>query len=136
MSDSENTNRVVVAGDGPLCFEGELRIDGAAADRSVALCRCGESKNKPLCDGSHEQAGFSDPGAVEEGGPGSESEGGPLEIKRAPNGPLLLKGDLTIVTGSGRPAWRGTKAALCRCGKSQNKPFCDGAHKAAGFEAD
>ena len=52
------------------------------------------------------------------------------------NGPLLLNGNFEIVSAGGRTTWRGTKAALCRCGASKNKPFCDGAHKAAGFEAD
>lgn len=57
-------------------------------------------------------------------------------MNKAPNGPLLLEGNLTIIAASGRAAWQGTKCALCRCGASKNKPFCDGAHKAAGFEAD
>ena len=45
-----------------------------------------------------------------------------LEIKDAGGGTVAL------------PA--GSKVALCRCGQSQNKPFCDGAHKAAGFQHD
>jgi CDGSH-type Zn-finger protein len=131
----------VVSNNGPLYAEGDLQVDGAGNDMPgvryrVALCRCGDSKNKPFCDNTHEQADFRDRGAVGETGPGFESTGGPLEIKRAPNGPLLLTGNLTVVTGAGRAAWKGTKAALCRCGKSQNKPFCDGAHVDAGFEAD
>ena len=63
-----------------------------------------------------------------------ESLGGKLEINRAPNGPLLLSGNFCIRASSSRVAFEG--AALCRCGQSKNKPFCDGAHKAAGFEAD
>ena len=59
-----------------------------------------------------------------------------MAIKGLKNGPLLVSGNLSIVSGSGRVAWKGTKAALCRCGNSKNKPFCDGAHTAAGFEAD
>ena len=43
---------------------------------------------------------------------------------------------LTVLSSSGREAWRGTRAALCRCGESANKPFCDGSHKAAGFTSD
>ena len=62
------------------------------------------------------------------------STGGPLEVKRAPNGPLLLSGNFEIVSAGGQVTWSGTKAALCRCGASKNKPFCDGAHKEAGFE--
>lgn len=135
-------NVVFVANNGPLYARGDLQIDGAEDDMPgvrfrAALCRCGESKRKPFCDNSHEAAGFIDRGAV-----GSmdeiaeEPSAGPLQIRRVPNGPLLVAGQLTIVTSSGRAAWQGEKAALCRCGASKNKPFCDGAHKAAGFEAD
>lgn len=48
----------------------------------------------------------------------------------------LLSGNVTLIAASGREAWQGARAALCRCGHSANKPFCDGAHKAAGFKAD
>ncbi|MGD9410185.1 MAG: CDGSH iron-sulfur domain-containing protein, partial [Thiohalocapsa sp.] len=53
--------------------------------------------------------------------------------KRIPNGPLMLEGNLSIRAASGRVAWQGEKAFLCRCGASKNKPFCDGSHKDAGF---
>ncbi len=134
-------NTVTVTNNGPLYLEGDLSIDGAADDMPgvafrAALCRCGDSANKPFCDNTHEHAEFRDRGAIGEKGPGFESAGGPLEVKRAPNGPLLLSGNFTIITGSGRPRWHGTKAALCRCGQSKNKPFCDGSHTAAGFEAE
>jgi CDGSH-type Zn-finger protein/uncharacterized Fe-S cluster protein YjdI len=139
VADQENV--VVIAYNGPLYLRGDLQIDGAAKDMNgvkfrAALCRCGASKNKPFCDNSHEEAGFQDYGAVGESGDGFDTHGGPLEVSRAPNGPLLLKGNFTILAASGRKAWTGTKAALCRCGQSKNKPFCDGAHKAAGFEAE
>jgi len=52
------------------------------------------------------------------------------------NGPLLVRGDFTLRTPDGRviEPGRGT-IALCRCGKSASKPFCDGTHKAIGFRA-
>jgi len=102
----------------------------------AALCRCGDSKNKPFCDNTHEKEGFRDRGALGDTGPGFESAGGRLEIKRLPNGPLIVSGNFSIVTAAGRTGWRGTKAALCRCGKSETKPFCDGSHAPAGFKAD
>lgn len=134
-------NTVAIANNGPLYFTGELAIDGAADDMDgvafrAALCRCGQSKNKPFCDNTHEESGFRDRGAVGTVGPGRGAEGGLLEVRRAENGPLLVNGSFRIVTAAGRVAWQGTKAALCRCGASKNKPFCDGAHKAAGFQAD
>ncbi|MGI9293609.1 MAG: CDGSH iron-sulfur domain-containing protein, partial [Pseudomonadales bacterium] len=62
--------------------------------------------------------------------------GGPLAITAAKDGPLLIKGNVTISGGSGRTSWRGTQVALCRCGASGNKPFCDGSHKKVGFSSD
>jgi len=52
------------------------------------------------------------------------------------NGPLLVRGDFTLRTPDGQviEPGRGT-IALCRCGKSASKPFCDGTHKAIGFRA-
>ena len=134
-------NTLMVLYNGPYYAHGDLAIEGSPEDmpgvrRRVALCRCGQSKNKPFCDNSHREIRFADQGAVGSTGEPSIEEGGKLEVRRAPNGPLLVNGSFTIVTGAGRVAWRGTRAALCRCGESKNKPFCDGAHRAAGFEAE
>lgn len=56
-------------------------------------------------------------------------------VKTAKDGPYLIAGPLSVTDASGKatefPA--GKTAALCRCGHSKNKPFCDGSHKAAGF---
>jgi len=118
-----------------------LEIDGASADmhsvsRRAALCRCGASKNKPFCDNSHQAAEFRDSGAVGDTGLAEIDSGGPLVVKRIPDGPIEVSGNFSIRAGSGRKAWSGRKAYLCRCGQSANKPFCDGAHKDAGFKAD
>ena len=51
------------------------------------------------------------------------------------NGPLLVEGNLEICSGTGRTVNRVVKTALCRCGQSANKPYCDGSHKAIGFTA-
>jgi len=53
-----------------------------------------------------------------------------------PDGPLLLRGNFTLRTPDGEviDPGRGT-VALCRCGKSAIKPFCDGTHKSIGFRA-
>ena len=62
--------------------------------------------------------------------------GGKLTIKLVKDGPLLLAGNVTLKAGSGRVAWEGESVALCRCGESKNKPFCDGSHQVAGFRAE
>jgi CDGSH-type Zn-finger protein/uncharacterized Fe-S cluster protein YjdI len=135
-----SVNTVQVAYNGPLFVKGELQIDGAPADVPglsfrAALCRCGKSKNKPFCDNSHEADGFQDYGAVGEQGSTTETSGGPLEVRFAEDGPILMNGNFEVLASSGRKAWQGTKAALCRCGASNNKPFCDGQHKKAGFKS-
>ena len=100
------------------------------------MCRCGKSANKPYCDNSHEKAGFSDYGAVGESGDPEGESGGGLTVQAIKDGPLALKGNVTIYNSSGRAAYRGGKAFLCRCGESANKPFCDGAHSKVGFKSD
>jgi len=132
-------NTVMVTYRGPLYVTGDLAIEGAPEDMPgvrfrAALCRCGASKNKPFCDNSHLEAGFDDTGTVGEGGAGLSAVGGTLTIKPLPAGPLLCNGNLTLRAGSGRVAWQGTQVALCRCGASNNKPFCDGSHKKVGFQ--
>ena len=60
---------------------------------------------------------------------------GPLEITPYPNGPLGVAGPVEIISGTGRTVNRVERTALCRCGHSANKPYCDGAHAKVGFVA-
>lgn len=58
------------------------------------------------------------------------------KIEILKNGPLIVTGELEITDAEGRPVpVEKETVALCRCGQSGNKPFCDGSHRAAGFEA-
>jgi len=59
-----------------------------------------------------------------------------ITITTRPNGPYLVKGPIRIVDPDGNEFTvdRDT-VALCRCGGSTNKPFCDGTHSKIGFQA-
>jgi CDGSH-type Zn-finger protein len=100
------------------------------------LCRCGQSQNKPFCDGAHNAAGFKASGepVTRESQP-LAVRGGALQVEPLKNGPLEVTGNLEICAGTGRTVDRVTAARLCRCGQSQDKPFCDGSHAVAGFVA-
>lgn len=191
---------------GPLHAQGikALKNDrGETIDtgESIFLCRCGGSKNKPYCDGSHEAVGFSDkrlregsspvaefagreitvvddfnmcahagecvdgaPATFFVKGPGGRAslpDASPVEqviatIRRCPSGSLLYKLHGTLVNdyaaetevrvekdgplhvhrikldGQATPATE-NHYTLCRCGASQNKPFCDGMHTKIKF---
>jgi CDGSH-type Zn-finger protein len=63
----------------------------------------------------------------------------PLMIRCRENGPLVVQGPVVIVDHLGQPYPLPTdkpNVALCRCGASANKPFCDGSHKSIAFHAD
>lgn len=54
-----------------------------------------------------------------------------------PDGPLIVRGGFEIVTPSGAPVPRDRKTvALCRCGASAIKPYCDGTHKMIKFRTE
>ena len=129
-------NTVRVRENGPLAFHAELTIAGTAVTPRATLCRCGASKKKPYCDGSHVGAGFAatgEPRAIES--KPLAQRNGPLSIAPQPNGPLKVSGSLEIVSGTGHTINRTTTATLCRCGGSANKPYCDGTHRKNGFVA-
>jgi uncharacterized Fe-S cluster protein YjdI len=69
---------------------------------------------------------------------GGEQEAPPAETTVQPrrNGPLFVRGNVRIIDQNENVVREDTRVALCRCGQSRNKPFCDGTHRAIGFEAD
>jgi CDGSH-type Zn-finger protein/uncharacterized Fe-S cluster protein YjdI len=122
---------------GPVAVHAALTIEGHGKMLRATLCRCGASKNKPFCDGSHVAAGF-----VATGEPESQPSeplavrDGELTVTPFPNGPLGVRGPLEICSGTGRTVLRTQRAALCRCGGSSKKPFCDGTHARNGFKSE
>jgi CDGSH-type Zn-finger protein/uncharacterized Fe-S cluster protein YjdI len=153
-------NSIVPTPDGPLYVRGQLHVqtpegDVTLDDVRVALCRCGQSRNKPFCDNSHRDAGFRDAGAITGAnglvnpsvGPGhsdSDARETPtlpqtptptLSIVPTTDGPLALDGAFTLRTSDGGAWHYAVKATLCRCGASNRKPFCDGSHRRIGFRS-
>ena len=105
----------------PGVFDPERRpwvaVDAASAgevEAAVALCPSGALR-------THRPGDASSPPADR------------VDVRAADNGPLLLRGNLRVVDGEGNVVFEGSRAALCRCGGSANKPFCDGTHKTNGF---
>jgi uncharacterized Fe-S cluster protein YjdI len=67
-------------------------------------------------------------------------DGGPQEappegttVVPLPNGPLSVRGRLEVRDASGNVVKTGTRFTFCRCGGSENKPFCDNSHRRNGF---
>jgi CDGSH-type Zn-finger protein/uncharacterized Fe-S cluster protein YjdI len=135
------TNSVKPQPDSAYYFRGDLRLnlaESALEELRLALCRCGQSKNKPFCDYSHHEAGFKDSGKLGQSNLSAQvlDATSPLEITPAPNGPLLLKGPFALRNADNTVILYSEKAALCRCGHSENKPLCDGTHKQINFQSE
>lgn len=76
--------------------------------KNSILCRCGKSNQQPYCDGVHRMCGFSSSDTFE-----AEIE----SAKIVKNGPLKIQSEEDLQNKN-----------LCRCGASENMPFCDGVH--------
>jgi CDGSH-type Zn-finger protein/uncharacterized Fe-S cluster protein YjdI len=133
---SPKVNTISVRENGPLAINAEIVLAGAPIGTRATLCRCGESKNKPYCDNSHGVAAFAASGEPTAATSAALAKrDGPLTITLYPNGPLGVTGAVEIISGTGRTVNRVERTALCRCGHSANKPYCDGAHAKVGFVA-
>jgi uncharacterized Fe-S cluster protein YjdI len=126
------TDEIVVEWEPRLCFHSQncvralprvfdptrrpwVKVDAASADEveaAVALCPSGALRTR--------RAG-APPRTVS------------TEIRATENGPLLVYGGVRVLDAGGNLLYEGEKAALCRCGGSRNKPFCDGTHTTNGF---
>jgi CDGSH-type Zn-finger protein len=229
MSELNNISmKVIISKDGPYLVTGDVPLSKEIIDtnengesvkwksgekypskKQYALCRCGNSSNKPFCDGSHERTGFDgtesasrqpylaqaevikgpvmtltdvkslcavgrfcDPhGTVwnlvteTENGPSARKNfiretcdcpsgrlvawnnesGKPIEPSYEPSialiedpaekcsGPVWLRGGLQLIGADGFEYEVRNRMTLCRCGASQNKPFCDGMHTSIKF---
>jgi uncharacterized Fe-S cluster protein YjdI len=128
------TDEIVVEWEPRLCFHSQncvrslpqvfddsrrpwIKVAAAAADEveaAVARCPSGALRTRR-------------PGVV------STPPQRPPDVRASENGPLLVSGDVRILDADGTLLFEGDSAALCRCGGSSNKPFCDGTHKKNGF---
>jgi uncharacterized Fe-S cluster protein YjdI len=98
-----------------------IEVDRASADEIadvVMTCPTGALHFRRLDDGAQEP--------VPEG----------TTVQLQPNGPMYLRGRIRIEDASGRVIREDTRVALCRCGGSGNKPFCDGTHRLIGFRSE
>lgn len=137
------TNVVVISRDGPFYVFGDLEIvlpDGSVLNETrVALCRCGASGNKPFCDNTHRENGFRDDGLPAPEANAAETQlpaHQKLRITPRPNRSLKFEGPFEIHNARGEVIARLTERTLCRCGASNEKPFCDGTHKQIGFQTE
>jgi len=134
-------NRIQLRPDGPVYFFGDIEVQDhegniVLKDTRFALCRCGASGNKPACDNSHQEVSWeadvkADTSKMPEA---DEAEHDKLLIKLMKNGPAILEGTYTMESASIGEHTSSKGVALCRCGASSTKPFCDGTHKEIGFE--
>jgi len=131
-------NLIAIREAGPYAVRADLLLDGyPAGTYRATLCRCGASKNKPFCDGSHHDLPFAATGEPPTGKADMlDVRDGPLAITPQIDGPLRVRGNLEITSGTGRVVARLQQANLCRCGASNNKPFCDASHTRIGFKSN
>jgi CDGSH-type Zn-finger protein/uncharacterized Fe-S cluster protein YjdI len=132
---------VAVVPNGPLHVRGNLEVGVPGQterlkETRVALCRCGQSANKPFCDNSHLEASFvaGDLEVMPERAVDAVPEPGGATVTPRENASLFIEGTVRFTAADGTVGWI-SNPALCRCGLSSTRPFCDGSHKNGAFVA-
>ena len=132
------TNSITIKKNGPLIARGKIRVEDSdgnliTEEDEVFLCRCGASQNKPFCDGAHKDINFSDAAEINDDKLEKPEGNAGVVITVRPNAMLIAKGPMSIASSDGSSETTRNKAAFCRCGHSNNKPFCDASHKGIEF---
>lgn len=131
-------NTLHIRENGPYALNADLQLgEEPCVSQKMTLCRCGASKNKPYCDGSHVGIEFVATGEVAvvvSAVP--ESQTGVVIVSPLKDGPVQVDGNLEICTGTGHTVNRVQQVHLCRCGHSSNKPYCDGTHSKVDFTTE
>lgn len=125
----EIPNECLVESGGPLRLKGNITLINEEGNvrhvNEVALCRCGASGSKPLCDDQHLEIEFFDPGNIDRASDWAEvNRPQTVTVKAVKDGPLRFRGYLKIFNRKGQQ-FISTRGDLCRCGRSTKKPFCD-----------
>lgn len=135
---AQETNVIIVEAGGPYVCRGRIELEAAdgtvlETEGEISLCRCGRSRNKPYCDGSHVAVPADSRLATAEVTDLQDAQG-TLRIRPRPDGPLKLEGPCEVRSADATVLMRGSETALCRCGRSARRPFCDGTHRRQGSD--
>ena len=141
MPEGTDEQRISVLNGGPLKVEGAVPVldhEGTEIEASEPyfLCRCGASSNKPFCDGTHSRNNFNGQEFASYSladSPEPEESSQEPHVTVSVDGPYSVCG-VQVVAGDGESYEPRERQALCRCGGSRNKPFCDGSHLYMGFK--
>jgi CDGSH-type Zn-finger protein len=147
---------------GQVTGTGPIKVD-VEAGQDYWWCACGQSSSQPFCDGSHEGSDFTpvkwtadesgerwfcackqtgdqpfcdgSHAALEAVKPADGAAAQIATVEQRPDGPLVVKHVETFIDADGIAVETKAVMALCRCGHSKNKPFCDGSHQSASFSS-
>jgi CDGSH-type Zn-finger protein len=138
-----NKGTITIRPDGPYRVEGGVPLEGPDGQPyelkpAYSLCRCGQSSNKPYCDGTHKECGFVGVESADPAGSSGEptvdaGEVAAPVIRIVRDGPYEVIGTPTLTYSDGRVCQSRRYYRLCRCGASKSKPFCDDSHLEVGF---
>ena len=125
----EIVNEAQITSGGPIKMRGNITLideNGEVTHANhLTLCRCGGSRSKPLCDNRHVEIEFFDNGKISQASdclPSLRPQ--TITVTAVKNGPLKFRGFLRVFNRKGQE-YLSMRGALCRCGRSSKKPFCD-----------
>jgi uncharacterized Fe-S cluster protein YjdI len=111
-----------------------IKMEGASTERIIHQVRKCPSRALSFYMNNEAPKAPAETAAADAGTPEAKAIGPDCTVEVTPNGPLLVKGNILVKDAAGNETAHRQITALCRCGASANKPYCDGMHAKAGFK--